>query len=262
MKLEGIDQGREFDFGKTSLDYGKYRDIYPESLFARLYAAGIGRPGQSLLDLGTGTGVLPRAMVKYGAKFTGIDISPEQIEQAILLSRERGIGIDYFVRPAEETGLPSGSYDAITAVQCFIYFNQERVLPEIARLLKPGGLFARVSMIWLPEEDEIARMTEALVLQHNPQWTGAHFVRAKPGIPDWSVPWFEVKEILDFDERIPFTYETWRGRIRACRGVAAALPSVAVEQFDREHEAALKTWTRESFTILHQVMVHVFQNKP
>ena len=38
--------------------------------------------GQRVLDIGTGTGVLPRNMYKYGAKWTGTDISPEQIEQA------------------------------------------------------------------------------------------------------------------------------------------------------------------------------------
>lgn len=29
MKLEGIDKGNSFDWGKTSRDYAKYRDIYP-----------------------------------------------------------------------------------------------------------------------------------------------------------------------------------------------------------------------------------------
>ncbi len=41
--------------------------------------------GQSVLDIGTGTGVLPRNMYSYGAQWTGADISPEQIEQAKLL---------------------------------------------------------------------------------------------------------------------------------------------------------------------------------
>ena len=38
--------------------------------------------GKTVLDIGTGTGVLPRNMYKYGAEWTGTDISPEQIEQA------------------------------------------------------------------------------------------------------------------------------------------------------------------------------------
>ena len=35
MKLEGIDKGNSFDWGKTSRDYAKYRDIYPVFLEGR-----------------------------------------------------------------------------------------------------------------------------------------------------------------------------------------------------------------------------------
>ena len=79
MKLENIDKNNEFDFGKTSLDYSKFRDIYPNSMYEKLFDLGIGHKNQNILDLGTGTGVFPRAMYKFGAKFTGIDISDEQI---------------------------------------------------------------------------------------------------------------------------------------------------------------------------------------
>lgn len=47
--------------------------------------------GQSVLDIGTGTGVLPRNMYSYGAQWTGADISPEQIEQAKDLSDGKSI---------------------------------------------------------------------------------------------------------------------------------------------------------------------------
>lgn len=52
-----------------------------------------------MLDLGTGTGVLPRNMYSFGAKWTGTDISPEQIEQAKKLSQ--GMDIGYYAMPAE-----------------------------------------------------------------------------------------------------------------------------------------------------------------
>ena len=62
-----IDHGRPFDFGRVSSDYAKYRDIYPQELYRRLRALEIGCQGQSVLDLGTGTGVLPRNLAPYGA---------------------------------------------------------------------------------------------------------------------------------------------------------------------------------------------------
>ena len=57
-----------------------------QELYRRLRALEIGCQGQSVLDLGTGTGVLPRNLAPYGARFVGIDLSAEQIRQAELLS--------------------------------------------------------------------------------------------------------------------------------------------------------------------------------
>lgn len=74
QSLENIDNGKGFDWGRTSKDYAKYRDIYPEEFYERIIDLGLCTNGQSILDLGTGTGVLPRNMYKYGAKFTGADI--------------------------------------------------------------------------------------------------------------------------------------------------------------------------------------------
>lgn len=81
-----IDSGKSFDWGKTSEDYAKYRDIYPDEFYRKISELGLCVNGQSVLDLGTGTGVLPRNMYSYGAKWTGTDISENQITQAKRLS--------------------------------------------------------------------------------------------------------------------------------------------------------------------------------
>jgi 2-polyprenyl-3-methyl-5-hydroxy-6-metoxy-1,4-benzoquinol methylase len=77
-----IDDGQAFDWRKTSKDYTIYRPGYPESFYTILHVLGIGRHGQDMLDLGTGTGVLARAFAKQGAHVTGIDIAEEQIAAA------------------------------------------------------------------------------------------------------------------------------------------------------------------------------------
>jgi len=87
-----IDNSRSFDWGKISEDYGKYRDIYPVSFYRNLLSLGIGKKGHKILDLGTGTGVLPRNLYQHGAKFIGIDISSEQIQIAKIISQ--GMGMD------------------------------------------------------------------------------------------------------------------------------------------------------------------------
>ena len=43
MELDFIDNGKEFDFGRTSDDYAKFRDIYPKSMYDKLIVFGIGK---------------------------------------------------------------------------------------------------------------------------------------------------------------------------------------------------------------------------
>lgn len=62
-----IDGGKEFDWGRTSRDYAKYRDIYPDIFYEKIVNRNLCVRGQKILDLGTGTGVLPRNMYRFGA---------------------------------------------------------------------------------------------------------------------------------------------------------------------------------------------------
>lgn len=260
MELSHIDHGRRFDWGRASADYAAYRDIYPDEFYQRLLAYGIGTEGQRVLDLGTGTGVLPRAMARFGASFTGIDASENQIAAARRLAAEAGLAIDYRVRPAEDTGLDAHSFDAVTACQCFWYFDKPKALAEIARVLKPAGKLAILSMAWLPGESEIAQRSEELVLKYNPDWTGGGFVRTAPKEPEWADTYgLKTLHLDGFDVSIPFTRETWQGRMRACRGVAASLGGDALQSFEREHTELLARIAPVAFAIPHYVEMLVFQ---
>lgn len=64
MKIDSIDNGINFDWGKKSDDYLRYRQGYPESFFDLLSILGIGGKGQRILDLGTGTGILAKGFAK------------------------------------------------------------------------------------------------------------------------------------------------------------------------------------------------------
>jgi SAM-dependent methyltransferase len=262
MEKGKIDNGNIFDFGKTSLDYSRYRDIYPDSMYQKLYDLGIGRKDQKILDLGTGTGVFPRAMYKYGAKYTGIDISEEQIEFAKKLSENQDMDITYKICSAESTGLNSHKYDIITAVQCFIYFDKEKLLPEIKRLLKKGGKLAIIWMAWLPYESKIAEETEKLILKYNPKWTGHGYKRSKDdNFFQLPAEILEAGETINYTENLEFNYETWTGRIRACRGVSAALSENTVNEFNNEHMNLLKEITKEPFEIIHEIKMGIYKIK-
>lgn len=245
----GIDGGAGFDWGRTSVEYAKYRDIYPSEFWKPLLEAGLFRAGMRVLDLGTGTGVLPRALCHTGAQFVGTDISPEQIAQARRLSR--GMPIQYFVCAAERLDFSSASFDTITACQCFFYFDHKIVVPLLARLLKPGGRLAVTWLAWLPEEDRIAGASERLVLRYNPHWSGAGERRHPVALPPVLSSHFICEQEGQFDLSIPFTRESWAGRMHACRGVGASLPPEVLARFDAEHRALLEEIAPERFEVLH-----------
>lgn len=262
MKRPDIDHGNPFDWGKASAAYAQYRDIYPPAFYAKIRELGLCTQGQTVLDIGTGTGVLPRNLYPYGARFTGVDISPGQIAQARRLSEEAGMRIDYAVASAETADFPDLSFDVVTACQCFLYFDQDLALPNIHRLLKDTGHFCILFMAWLPEESDIARRSEELVLRYNPTWTGAHMRRQMPDIPERAAGLFEVEHALAYDLPVTFTRESWHGRMVACRGIGASnLAADAIARFEREHIAYLRT-VPESFDILHTVSILNLRKRP
>ncbi len=191
----------------------------------------------------------------YGAQWIGADISPNQIAQAKKLSEAANYNIDYVVASAENFDLPPKSLDAVTACQCFMYFDKAAALPRIHRALKKDGHFVILFMAWLPSESPIALASENLVLKYNPLWTGANMKRQKVTAPEWLGDNFEVAATLAYDVDLTFTRESWHGRMKACRGIgASSLPPTSIADWEKEHLAYLST-VPKVFEIPHYVMV-------
>lgn len=251
MKIinKNIDSGTPFDWGKTSLDYAKFRDIYPKEFYQKIIDRKLCIGGQSVLDVGTGTGVLPRNMYRYGAKWTGTDLSENQIEQAKILSK--GMDIDYYVTATEDINFSDNSFDIITACQCFLYFNHETVMPKFYRMLKHEGRILILYMAWLPLEDKIAGASEKLILKHNPNWSGAGETLRQIDIPDCYKENFKLVYHEEFTLKVPFTRESWNGRIKACRGIGASLTEKEILIWEQEHKKLLEHIAPKTFDILH-----------
>lgn len=259
MINNSIDNGKSFDFGRTSTDYAKYRDIYPQEFYSKIHTLGLCVENQEVLDLGTGTGVLPRNMYHYGAKFTGVDISKNQIEQAKRLSK--GMNITYLDTSVENLSFEKSTFDVVTACQCFHYFNHDVLAPIISNILKPNGRFAIMFMEWLPFEDKVAKATEDLILKYNPNWTGCNETRHKIVIPDTYNKYFNLEDNIIFDLKVPFTIDTWNGRIKTCRGIGASLSNEEISSFEKEHLKLLKSITPNSFDILHYGAIAILKKK-
>lgn len=256
---KNIDGGKEFDWGRTSTDYAKYRDIYPQEFYDKIVNRQLCISGQSVLDVGTGTGVLPRNMYRFGAKWTGTDISENQIQQAKILSE--GMNIDYYALSTEAINFPDESFDVITACQCFVYFDHEQVIPRFCRMLKPNGRILVLYMSWLPFEDRIAGESEKLVLKYNPMWSGAGGTMHPIIIPDCYQEKFELVYHEEYPLMVHFTRESWNGRIKACRGIGASLTEQEILAWEQEHMTLLKESAPDEFDILHYASIAELKKK-
>lgn len=260
MKLTYVDNNSEFDFGKTSENYARFRDIYPQSMYDKLIGMEIGKKGQHILDLGSGTAVLPMNLYHTGAYFTATDIAENQVACGKVLAAKKGMDrISFRVCSAEDTGFENNSFDAVTAVQCFPYFNAEKAAAEIVRVLKPGGLFGKILMDWLPREDAVIAEMIDLVQRYNPAWNPEGFNEFEYHFPDWAKGRFTIEEVISYDEALPFTKEAWLGRVLTCRGVGASLSEERVAQFKEEYRGMLAKYD-EPLNLKHRIHIELYRS--
>lgn len=256
-----IDGGKGFDWGRTSSDYAKFRDIYPPIFFQKIADRGLCVKGQRVLDLGTGTGVVPRNMYKYGASWVGSDISENQIAQAKALAQRDGMDIEYIVSSAEDIDFHDGTFDVITACQCFFYFDYEVVLPKLAKLLKDGGRLVILFMAWVPADDAVAKASEELVLKYNPKWSGGGYERTPVFVPEVAEKYFDIESRDNYDIKVPFTRESWNGRMKACRGVGASMTEQEIALWEAEHIKMLSATPSDELEILHHAATAILRKK-
>jgi 2-polyprenyl-3-methyl-5-hydroxy-6-metoxy-1,4-benzoquinol methylase len=252
------DVGRSIDWSKTSADYGAHRPGPPPSFYERLRVLGVGQPGQRILDLGTGTGLLARQFARQGCIAFGTDIADNQIAEAKQLAANEGLDVDFQIASSEKQPYPDHSFDCITAMQCWLYFPRAATIAEVKRLLKPNGILMTSHFSWLQSKSEIARASEALVLKFNPSWAGANYSGRVPLDGYKLQNDFVSNAMFWYDEEIPFTRESWRGRMRACRGTGATLAPDELARFDGEHAALLEKIAPPEFTIAHRLDAHFY----
>jgi SAM-dependent methyltransferase len=109
--------------------------------------AQVERPGL-VVDLGSGTGLSTRAWAERADEVVGVEASAEMRARA-----EQATGapnVRYVQGYAQETGLPAGEADIVTCSQSFHWMEPEPTLAEVARLLRPGGVFAAYDYDWPP----------------------------------------------------------------------------------------------------------------
>jgi SAM-dependent methyltransferase len=97
--------------------------------------------GSRLVDLGCGGGQLCVHVANLGWRAVGVDSAPGMIDEA--RAEAEGLDVEWIVASYDESGLPDGEFDAVTAMGLVEYLpDDDGLFAEAARLLRPGGRFA------------------------------------------------------------------------------------------------------------------------
>jgi SAM-dependent methyltransferase len=131
-----------------AVGYDSHRPSPPSVLLDVLcLEAQVERP-RLVVDLGSGTGLSTRVWADRADEAVGVEASPEMRAQAEAASLAKNVR---FVQAyAQETGLPDGAADIVTASQSLHWMEPEPTLAEAARILRPGGVFAAYDYDWPP----------------------------------------------------------------------------------------------------------------
>jgi SAM-dependent methyltransferase len=129
-------------FAEVAEAYERGRPSYPDDAVRWL----VGDEACDVVDLGAGTGKLTRVLVAHGHRVVAVEPLDEmraELEAAVPGARA-------LAGSAEAIPLEDASADVVTSAQAFHWFDHDAALPEIARVLRPGG---RIALVWNTRDD-------------------------------------------------------------------------------------------------------------
>jgi SAM-dependent methyltransferase len=154
---------RRLSFGAIADSYDRVRPSYPEAAVRWV----LGDAPARVADLGAGTGLLTRVLAGLGHEVIAVEPDPRMRARCAAHTPEAAV----VEGSAEAIPLPDGSVDGVIAGQAYHWFAGAAGHAEIARVLRPGGVFGPLwnlrdeSVAWVARLSELVSRDDSSTLQ-------------------------------------------------------------------------------------------------
>jgi SAM-dependent methyltransferase len=158
---------RASSFGSAASQYAQHRPRYAAAAI-RWCLEPVGQErGIRVIDIGAGTGILTAGILAAGAEAVAVEPDADMLAEL----RRQLPEVQAVAGSAEAIPLPDDSADAVLCGQAMHWFDLDRALPEIARVLRPGGVFAG---LWNADDDRVGWVAGLADMVDSPRLSSWH----------------------------------------------------------------------------------------
>ena len=169
-------------FRSTAAYYTQFRVPYPPALLASVAARVGPRPGDRVLDLGCGPGMLALGFARLGMRAVAMDPEPDMLAEARVAAAARGLEIELVRGSSYDLGEHLGHFRLVAMGRSFHWMDRPATLRVLDRLIVPGGAIALFHDRSIGSEADWRPLLRELSEKYVPQ---RRSMRALRQGPDW-----------------------------------------------------------------------------
>ena len=126
-------------FAGTVAYYDRYRLAYPERLIARVVGLARLQPGDAVLDLGCGTGMLAVSFARAGMAVTAMDPEPQMLDQARRNAQGAGVAMTFLQGSSEDITSEMGPFRLVVMGRSFHWMDRAATLARLDAIVTQDG---------------------------------------------------------------------------------------------------------------------------
>lgn len=251
-------------------EYIKNRESIPDELLSSLKIRGIDFDGAKIADFGAGPGFLSDLLSAEG----GIVDAVEPVEEFINHGKEKfknNNKVNFNLRHAEESGLPSKTYDIVFVLSGWHWFRRTEAIAEAERILKPDG-YLIIADINIERKAGIVKDTMKIIKRNRKKYkvdSRLHINKKEQRIINFPVSWigewqghnFEIKDLYKKSYTHEFDREEWIRRLGTYRSLVEFKKKHRRKTLKKIDRHLKEHYEDEKYKIRHELSVVVLKNK-